>query len=673
MAVSTPISIQDKASKKLEKIAAAYNKMDRAAKAADQSTQSVDPGRNFDRGASLIDRARQRLQAFINKQRETEDGAEAVEDAWSRVEGLIKKAIAAFSVAKITGAIQKALDLFSTQYTAEVQLAVVMKNAGMDEDAFNMIRNRASELQGKTTYGDEAYIAGAAELGTYLKDAEALSAMMGTLGDYAAGMSGGVSVDPSQMVEYATQLGKALDGTYDGLTKKGFVLTDAQKEIIENGTDMERVAVITDVINQSWAGLSESFASTPTGKIEQVKNKIGDIGETIGGNLATAVVTLMTAVDNLLSSGAATAFIDGLCSGLNMVIAALTWVIERVNAVGQFVSANWSIIQPILVGLAAAMIIWKVATLAQAAAQWLLNTALLASPVTWIILAIAAVVAAIVYWINAVGGLRVAWLIVCNAILTAWDWVKIGFMTGVYWVMDLWNRLLLAFYTAGVNIQNFMGDMKAGVLTILQNMVNSGIDIVNGFIKALNKIPGVNIGLIEQVTFGTTAQLENEAAKQARASDLAAYQAQINAQIAERDATLNTMKAEARAATAQREAEIAAAKATKAEQNAEGAGSALSAWDAAAGSGAGNIDSIGDVGSVGSVGSIDEDVNIAEEDLKFLRDVAEMRYVQNFVTLTPTVAVDAKISERVDIDEVVNRIEDRLENEFEAAAEGVYA
>jgi hypothetical protein len=50
-----------------------------------------------------------------------------------------------------------------------------------------------------------------------------------------------------------------------------------------------------------------------------------------------------------------------------------------------------------------------------------------------------------------------------------------------------------------------------------------------------------------------------------------------------------------------------------------------------------------------------------------------MRYVQNFVTLTPTVAVDAKISEKVDVDEVVSRIESKLEDEFSAAAEGVYA
>lgn len=88
-----------------------------------------------------------------------------------------------------------------------------------------------------------------------------------------------------------------------------------------------------------------------------------------------------------------------------------------------------------------------------------------------------------------------------------------------------------------------------------------------------------------------------------------------------------------------------------------------------------NVDGTNDVGkvdSVGSVGKIDSDVNIADEDLKFLRDVAEMRYVQNFVTLTPTVAVEAQISEKVDVDEVVERIESKLEDEFTAAAEGVY-
>lgn len=84
----------------------------------------------------------------------------------------------------------------------------------------------------------------------------------------------------------------------------------------------------------------------------------------------------------------------------------------------------------------------------------------------------------------------------------------------------------------------------------------------------------------------------------------------------------------------------------------------------------GNIDS---VGSVGEVGKINDDVNIADEDLKLMRDVAEMRYVQNFVRLTPTVSMNAQVSEKADVNEVVSEIERRLESEFSMAAEGVYA
>ena len=206
-----------------------------------------------------------------------------------------------------------------------------------------------------------------------------------------------------------------------------------------------------------------------------------------------------------------------------------------------------------------------------------------------------------------------------------------------------------------------MGDMKVSVLTVLQNMINGAIGIINDFISLLNKIPGVNISLIEQVTFATTAAAENEAAKQARADALNQYEADIKAQ-AERDATYSAAKQELADATAQLSETYANARAEAAQANSD---AGVSDW---------NTDQydVGNVDSVGSVGSIESDVNIADEDLKFLRDVAEMRYVQNFVTLTPTVAVDAQISEKVDVDEVVTKIEKKLEDEFTAAAEGVY-
>ncbi len=265
--------------------------------------------------------------------------------------------------------------------------------------------------------------------------------------------------------------------------------------------------------------------------------------------------------------------------------------------------------------------------------------------------------------IQAVGGVSNAWEICKAALMVAWAAIKVGFWATYNWIANLVDMLKMCWQSAGVAIANFMGDMKVNVLTILENLINGAIGIINDFISLLNKIPGVNIGLIEQVTFAATASAENEAAKQARADALNQYESDIKAAQAERDATYSAAKQELADATSTLSETYANARADAAQGATD---SATTDWNTDS---TGNIDT---VGSVGSVGSIDSDVNIADEDLKFLRDVAEMRFVQNFVTLTPTVAVDAQISEKVDVDEVVAKIESKLEDEFTATAEGVY-
>lgn len=83
---------------------------------------------------------------------------------------------------------------------------------------------------------------------------------------------------------------------------------------------------------------------------------------------------------------------------------------------------------------------------------------------------------------------------------------------------------------------------------------------------------------------------------------------------------------------------------------------------------------IANVDRVGSVGSIDDTVDISSEDLKIMRDLAEMKAIQNFVTLTPTVQVTTgPISKDVDVDEVIRRIEDVMDEEIESSAQGVYS
>lgn len=618
--VSTQFSIQDRMTSRLNTMIGAAQRLNRTLDATDALTDTIDPGAPFERSAADIGAASRQVDNFNNRQEQAERGANRVKSVWSKI----------VELADGMTTTRARLDLMNDglQTTAELQ-DMIMKSAN---------RSRAA----------------------YSTTADAV-AKMGI-------MAGDAFSSNEELIAFSELINKqfTIAGTSAaGIDAAMLQLTQAMSSGVLRGEELNSVFEQAPTIIQAIA----DYLGVPIGKIREMAAE-GQITSTIVKN------AMLASADEINAKFAAMpmTFSQVWTIAKNIALEAFTPVLTLIGQGAQWIYDNWSMIAPVFWGLAAAALGYAVALGIQTAATWIANgaaqaffTTLLTNPLFWIALAIGVVVAAIYKWVQSVGGLKVAWLICVNAVLTAWDWVKIGFMTGVYFVMNLWNRLQLAFYTASVNIQNFMGDMKAGVLTILQNMVNGAIDIINGFINTLNKIPGVSIDAIEKVTFGTTAQMENDAAKQARAADLAAYQDQINSQIAERDSALSAMKSEARAATAQREAEIAAA---KAESAAAGNGSTEPDWSAYANTDPGDI---GNVDRVGSVGSIDEDVNIADEDLKFLRDVAEMRHVQNFVTLTPTVAVDAKISEKVDVDEVVDKIERRLETEFEAAAEGVYA
>lgn len=625
------MTIRDGMSAKLKRITSAFQKMERAARSADKATQAVNPGRTLENSASLIDRARKRLDAFINRQRDAGKGAEEVSDAWSRTEGLIKKALAVFSVAAVKGQIQKALEEFSNQYNAEVQLGVVMKNAGMDQKAFDAIRDRASELESKTTFGGDTFVAGAAELGTYLKDPEALSAAIGTLANYAAGM-GGPSVDQSQMVEYATQLGKALDGTYDGLKKKGFELTEAQQKIIETGTDMEKVAVINDVINQSWKGLAESYANTPTGKIEQFKNKIGQLYEAAGQKLVGGVMRLLTAVTNLLDTLQNTGALDGVCVVLNVIMGLLGYAATAVSWIAQVVVDNWPTVSAILTAIAFVLLPAMISRLWATVAAWALANAPLIMMIALVALLISAAM---------------------DAGATIED--VVGFVGG----------LLGGLYAFGYNL---IADIWNFIATFAEFFANVFVDPIGSIERLFLGLADSVLGVLETIANAIDAVF-GSSLSDAVGNWRSGLQAKIEASYGENAVRYDRMEKIDTASTAAAWSTGAKGIANNLSQITGKLDSLTSSWDVSRSTGTING---GDLDSVGSVGKIDSDVNIADEDLKFLRDVAEMRYVQNFVTLTPTVAMDAQISERVDLDDVVSAIERKLEGEFIAAAEGVY-
>ena len=347
----------------------------------------------------------------------------------------------------------------------------------------------------------------------------------------------------------------------------------------------------------------------------------------------------------------------------------LTTIVSWLNNIVAFLTENADMVSAVLVGLATTVGILAVAWVVHAAAQWLavaanqaLIVSLLSNPILWIALIIGVLVAAMYRWIQSIGGVKNAWEICKLALIVGWNAVKLAFFTGVYWVIDLVDKLKLCWQKAGVAIANFMGDMKVSVLTILQNMINGAIDIINKFIGVLNKIPGVSIDAIEHVTFATTAAAENEAAKSARAADLAAYESELASAKAGRDAHIDSLKAELSSSVDALQAAYAQAKA-----------------DAAADSSAEQtaLDGIGadTAGINDSAGSAAASLKETTEDLKYMRDLAEQEAINRFTTAEVKIDMTGmtnRIDSDMDLDGVLNTLTEGFAEALEVAAEGVH-
>ncbi len=419
-------------------------------------------------------------------------------------------------------------------------------------------------------------------------------------------------------------------------------------------------------------------ADETNAKFATMPMTIGQIWQSIKNQALIAFQPILIRINEIANSERFQTFVTNVC---NMLATMAEFALQVFDVMAQAVNwcvDNWNWLGPAILGVVSALIIYKAVTLLSAAANAILNGILNANPLMWIVTIIGAIITAITMWIQSVGGIEVAWKIVCNEMTALWDNIKIVWQMGVNtvtrWALNMAKGVATAFF----GILNFADTMKAGVLTAVQFMVNGVIELINFFINALNKIPGVSINAIEKVTFGTEAQLQAEANKQARDNTIEAMQGEIDRLNYENEVKLQEMKDKADADYRQRSQEIEELKAKNAEK-AETPGvddmqapvvADVPAFDPSMLGGSDDkLKGIKD-----DTSAIKKSVDISQEDLKYLRDIAEREVVNRFTTAE--IKIDMKnennINSGMDIDGVVSLLEDKLYDSMQAVAEGVH-
>ena len=400
-----------------------------------------------------------------------------------------------------------------------------------------------------------------------------------------------------------------------------------------------------------------------------------------------AFLPLLTSIGNILSTEQFQTVMDGIIAGMGQVAEFVGPVLDSMIEGAAFVVDNWSLIGPVLLGasagLGAFLLVVKGVTIATGiwkVAQDLLNNSMRQNVIGIIVMAVAVLIGMLISWVHSVGGVKVAWAICMDILKTKWSQFQIKFMEGVYSLQNTLDFLKLSFTVAKTAICNTLGLMKVGALMIIQNMINGVIEGINTFISKVNEVAGTSIPLITYTArFGTDAAAEEAVKRSKRNADMLKAAQEMKENVAARDAKLEEMRAKAQEDHRLREMEIAAMRSENAREDADDGRSVdwkqePVAWD-------GNPDAFPEetacntAATAVNTGRAADSLEVSEEDLRYMRDIAEREVIDRTVFSTITVdmgGVTNTVNNMGDLDRIPQYLADTIAEQMAVSAEGVH-
>lgn len=409
---------------------------------------------------------------------------------------------------------------------------------------------------------------------------------------------------------------------------------------------------------------------------------------------------ILTKINQIANSSKFQQVTTALINGLAGVANIASSVLDILISIASVIVDNWSWIQPIIMGIVAAMLIyngvmlvgntimavqaavkaihtamttaWSVATFTATAAQQGLNAALLACPLTWIILLIIAVIAAIYAACAAVakftGIANSGFGVICGGIMVVISFFKNLGLSVANIALGIWNALGACASNIGTAFHNVISNVQGW----FYNLLSTALTVVAGICEALNKLP-----FVEFDYSGITSKASEYAAKSAEAyGNVEEYKSVADA-FNEGMSTFDTFQdgwaADAFASGAawgDGVADKVSGMFDFSALDSMGADS-LDAFNLG-----NDLDSIyGNTGDIANNTAATADaLDIAEEDLAYLRDIAEREAINRFTTAEIKVEQhnENHISKDADLDGIMDAWANDFAEKLEVSEEGVH-
>lgn len=442
-------------------------------------------------------------------------------------------------------------------------------------------------------------------------------------------------------------------------------------------------------------------------KFEDMPKTFEQIWTSFQNNALMAFQPVLQRMNEIANSEAFQEIVNNVVEALSIVTGIALETFDLLVGAANTVADNWSWLSPIIYGVAGALAVYygaqlaantisaiskgihtamavvqmihaaatgalTAATAAEIAAQYGLNAAMYACPIVWIIILIVALIAlfyAAVAAVNKFAGTSVsATGIVCGAFMTA-----LAFIGNIF--VSLWNLVADVFvliYNLAADVANFLGNVFIhpidSIFRLFFDLADTVLGILQALASAIDTIFGSNLagsvqgwrdslgGWVDE-TFGKgdeiMAKMNADDMKLGRFEYGEAWDAGysfgegIDESIANFDPSnlfdTNVPSADDYA-------------------NSFDYGSEFS----------GIGDNVYDI--AGNTGDISDSLEITEEDLKYLRDIAEQETINRFTTAEITIEQTNHntVSGKMDLDGIISGLTDATNEAADIIAEGVH-
>lgn len=452
-----------------------------------------------------------------------------------------------------------------------------------------------------------------------------------------------------------------------------------------------------------------SAADDINSKFNEMPMTWGQMWQSMQNTALIAFQPVLQRLNDLANSEAFQTFIQGAIEAMATLANILLNIFELVGTVGGFIADNWSVISPIIYGVIAALAVYAAylgivkgieiasaaataihsvamsakigvmaaltgQTMAATAAQMGYNGALYACPVVWIIVLIIALIAVI--------------MAVCSAIAKMTGIANSGFGVitgGVNVVIQFFKNLGLTVANIALGIGNAIAALASNMMTAFHNaicsvqswfynLLSTALSVIEGICSALNKLP-----FVEFDYSGISSAADDYAAKASEAAgnkeDYQSISDAFNEGFTTFDAFQDGWASDAFNAGAAWGDGVADKVSNFSLSDVFGqtdipnVGDYTSGFaDAIANSGVG--DGIGNIDD--NTGKIKDSLDITEEDLKYLRDIAEQEAINRFTTAEVTInqTNNNNVSSDTDLDGFITALDDAMGEAIDEVTNG---